>query len=449
MRNNLFWKMCLIIATGVVVLFWIIDLATSSTEKGMSFIDPQYREQITLWGKEAERLYTSENPQRLEAWLEDLGKRENTWVSVAQTNLKKVAGKALLPSYYQGHLMGRSVDWQIHLYMERNPVMEVPFVNDETRFLIQLPDRMRPGKNLETARLSLQIIVPMVLLLVVCILLYRHIMNPLRKLQQATQSFSKGDFDVRAGDLLGNRQDEFSELASTFDQMATRIGTQIISQRQLIADISHELRTPLTRLDISVQNLAHNKDKQLNLERIQRESKSIRQLVDDSLTLAWLENECPELQQESIDLTDLLDVLIEDARFEYPNRKLELDLPNSAEIHNSNHRCLGQALENILRNALSFTPENKRVSVTMTECEAHFTIMVQDQGSGVPAADLQRIFDPFFRSDANRQDSRSGYGLGLALAKRQIDAVGGVVKAFNKLEGGLFMNIDLPKYRTG
>lgn len=446
MNRRLFWKLCLIIATGIVALFWVIDLATSRTEEGMSFIDVKHREQITAWGLEAERLYLGNDKIVLNEWLLNLSKMEKTRVSIARTNLEFLAGDALTEEYSQGHNLGRDVNWKIHLYFKDNPTMEVPFANGQVSFLIKLPDRMRPGLYFAHAWIVLKIILPMILLALLSLILYRHIMVPLRQLERATRSFSQGDFNVRVRQLLGNRNDELSDLADTFDQMAARIGEQVINQRQLIADLSHELRTPLTRLDISAQSLQDGQDTQTNLERIQRESTHIRKLVDDSLTLAWLENERPKLQQESLDLTDLLDVLIVDARFEFPDRKLNIKLPNNAEIHKSNHRSLGQALENIIRNALRFTPPGKTVSISMYDKHDHYNISICDQGPGVPDKYLEAIFKPFFRVDSSRLASGNSFGLGLALAYRQIAAVRGSVSAKNNPSGGLEMNVNLPKY---
>lgn len=444
MSKRLFWKFFLVIVMGVVGLFWVVDLGTTLTEKGMSFIDVQDREQITAWGHQAERLYLKKNTQALDDWLKQLQENEDTWVAVAQTNLKHLAGAALIDSYYEGFNLGRNVDSQIHLYMEENPIMEVPFSNSQTSFLIQLPNRMRPGSNFEIAWLTLQIILPMILLVILSILLYRHIMVPLRQLDQATKSFTQGKFSIRVRQLLGKRNDELSDLAETFDTMAERIGEQIISQRQLIADISHELRTPLTRLDISVQNLKDGEDTEANLDRINWESRNIRKLVDDSLTLAWLENERPNLQQESLDLVDLLDVLVEDARFEFPDQNLDCLLLDTAKIENSNHRAIGQALENILRNAMRHTPLGKIVTVTLSKNANQYIIKIHDQGPGVNEKYLQAIFKPFFRIDSSRPASGDSFGLGLALAQRQLTAVGGQVSASNHDKGGLELEIALP-----
>jgi len=445
MTRSLFWKLCLIIATGVVVLFYFINLAVTYTEEDMSMLEQAHRDTIRQWGKTAEELYTRGEKQRLQQWMQALQEQENTWAAVASANVEHIAGSNLSDHYYDGYSLGRDVDWKVHLYFEDNPVMEVPFSNRQASFLIQLPDRMRPGYYWQHTFLALQVILPMLLLALVSLMLYRHIMSPLRQLELATRKFSQGNFDVRVRELLGNRDDELAELATTFDGMAARIGELIISQRQLIADLSHELRTPLARLDIAVESLHEERYQESNIERIQRESRHIRKLVDDSLTLAWLDNEQPKLQQETLDLVDLIDVIAEDARFEFPDRQLLCDTPNSATIENSNHRALGQALENILRNAMRYTPEGQEVTLSLGTEDRQYLISICDQGPGIEAKYLETIFKPFFRIDSARPASGESFGLGLALAQRQLSAVGGKVQANNRPEGGLEMRITLPK----
>jgi two-component system sensor histidine kinase PfeS len=293
----------------------------------------------------------------------------------------------------------------------------------------------------------------MLLLALLSFFIYRHIMSPLQKLERATKDFSRGNFEVRVGKLLGSRSDELSELANTFDQMAARIGELIMNQRQLISDLSHELRTPLTRLDIALENFNEQNSlsdltshtKRENLKRINRESRYIRKLVEDTLTLAWLDNEQPQLQQESLDLVDLLDILIEDAKFEFPAIKLEALLPNSAIIENSSHRALGQALENIIRNALRYTPVGEKVVVQLLVHDEKFCIKISDQGPGVPDEYLSTIFQPFFRLDKSRLADNDSFGLGLALAQRQLQAIKANIYAENIPESGLCMTVLIPK----
>jgi two-component system sensor histidine kinase PfeS len=445
MTNKLFLKLCLIIALSLVIAFYLLNLLTAKTEEGMSYLSSTDKQTLNSWGKQAEKLYLSGDKQALDNWLAIQQKQENTWMVVAAFDIVNIAGATLKSEYYQGYNLGRNVDWKIHLYFDLNPVMQMPFSDKKTSLLVYLPDRMRPGSYWQHTQITLQIIVPAILLILLSYLLYRYIMTPLLQLKVATREFSKGKFDVSAKKLMGNRNDEFSELAITFDQMAARIGEQFTSQRQLIADLSHELRTPLTRLDIALEKENSLPTPSENIKRIDRESKQIRKLVEDTLTLAWLENEQPKLQQESLELVDLLDVLIEDAKFEYPDNTIESHLPDSAIVENSSHRAAGQALENVLRNALRYTPVGKAVSVMVSEQNQEIKIKIIDQGPGVPEQLLNTIFKPFFRVDSSRPTDSCSFGLGLALAQRQLAAIRGSITASNEKNGGLCMTINLPK----
>ena len=443
MSRQLFWKLCLIFATGVVAFFYGINQLTKLTEEGMSMLSNEHRQQITQWGREAEKYYKAGDIKALEKFLQTLKQQEGTWLAVLSYDYQVVTGDAIEEVYKGSQIFGRSVDWKIHLYLNYNPVMEVTFNDVKAVFLIQLPDRMRPGENWRYAHIAMQVVIPTLLLVLLCYLLYRYIMKPLLQLQVATRHFSAGDLNVRASTMMGNRNDEFSYLAKTFDDMASRIGEQIISQRQLIADLSHELRTPLTRLDIAVA--AVDKNNEQNIARIKRESKHIRRLVEDSLSLAWLDNEKPQLQQESLDLIDLLDVIISDALFEFPDRTITTNFPESALLNHSSHRAVGQAIENILRNAMRYTPAGKTVTVSVEQGINEHKVIIVDQGPGVPEHLLEAIFKPFFRVDKSRERKGNSFGLGLALAQRQLATVRGHVIANNNPSGGLVMTVTLPK----
>lgn len=445
MKQSLFWRFGLIAAIGVVALFYLLNQLTLKAEIGMSQISQENKEILRTWGNEAAQLYNSGDKEALAAWLAALKKQENTWMTVAGYDIKALAGDKMREAYFNGHILGRNVDWKIHLYFADNPVMEIPFPNQQVSFLIQLPDRMRPGAYWSYAKVSMQIIIPSILLILLFYLFYLYIVKPLAHLKAATYRFSSGEFDVNAKKLLGSRKDEFYELAETFDSMANRIGEQLISQRQLIADLSHELRTPLTRLDIALDAESKREHKSESIERIERESRHIRKLVEDTLTLAWLENEQPELQQESVELVDLLDVIIDDARFEYADRYINFSSPNSAVVLNSSHRAIGQALENILRNALRYTPKGETVSVTLTEHVNSYTIAIYDNGPGVPEKHLKNIFRPFYRVDKSREGNNDNFGLGLALAQRQLKAVRANIDATNRMVAGLSMVVSIPK----
>lgn len=443
MKNKLFWRLCIIIAFGTVLLFWAIDWLTNRTETSMSFIAEEHQQQLIQYGQQAEKIMLRQGQDALAVWLQELQQKEQTWAAVATSDLKPIANSVLTDKFADGVWVGRSVEWMIHLYFDYNPVMDVPFSDQKTHFLIQLPTRMRPGSFLTYANLLLQIALPLLLLCVLSFVLYQHVMSPLRRLEKVTKEFSEGKLEVRTNASLHDRNDELTSVAATFDQMAERISTLIYNQRRLLADLSHELRTPLTRIDMAVDFVEQQINPKQALARLRYEASTMRSLVEDTLTLAWLNNESPTLNTDDFDLVELIQVICDDGRFEYPDRVLTALLPEQGLITQSSQLALGQAIENIIRNALRYTPKNGEVEVSLRAVDQGYRLVIKDQGPGVPEEMLSDIFKPFFRVDKARstqgtiestiekETGSSGFGLGLALAHRQITAVGGSIKAAN------------------
>jgi two-component system sensor histidine kinase PfeS len=446
-NRRLWWKLSGTLALGTLVLFWVISFLGTTTEQQMSFIARKHQETLKDWGHTAERLYLAGDEQALARWLEQLQREENTWAAVVQSEIQPLAGSELSPQFEEGFRLGRNVEWKIHLYFTENPIMDLTFADGHTHFLITLPQRMRPGAYLPEARLFLKAALPLAVLLALCLVIYRHLMNPVRQLELATRLFSVGNLGARARALLGNRNDELTALAETFDRMAERIGDLIQSQRRLISDLSHELRTPLTRIDMAISCVEEGIDTQHFLPRIRRECDLMRALVEDTLTLAWLENEQPQLNQEDLDLTDLVDTIVEDARYEYPEHQIRTVLPEQAEIRGTSHRALAQAIENVVRNACKYTPAGGTVMIRLQQEGGGYQLSVEDDGPGVPVEQLEAIFRPFFRATRIRESAPSGHGLGLALASRHLEAIGGRIRACNLVGGGLAMHLWLPAAR--
>lgn len=448
MKRGLLWKLCAIVGVGTVVLLYLLSFLSAYTQERLSYLSETHQHQLDAYAQKAQRLYIANDSDGLAQWLTHIQQTENTWAAVVKSDLHALAGGELNEYFYQYYGIGRGIQWKLHPWMDQ-PMMEIDFIDPNVHFLIALPDRMRPGifKYLELTHWAMKIVLPLLLLMAIALLLYRHISAPLRQLKDATRAFSDGRFDVRVRQLMGNRSDEFTELAVTFDKMAERISELITSQRQLIADLSHELRTPLARLDIALEKLkcGESIDQEKAIHRVERESAEIRKLVEDTLTLAWLENERPTLREESLDLVDLIDVVVEDARFEFPDRVIATHLPNCAPLPKSNHRALGQALENIVRNGMRYTPPGSSLEISLSVETDHYRIDIGDQGPGVPEEHLERIFQPFYRVDKARSGDDSGFGLGLALAKRQVLAIGGEIRAGNQPPKGLMITISLPR----
>jgi len=441
MNKQFFWKLSLMIVAGSMALYWLIDFLSNHTELRMSHISTKYQQELIVYADKAEQLYLQRDMQALSAYMKKIQAKESTWAAVVTSHLSPLADTRLSKRYIDGFTLGRDVSWKIHLYFKENPVMGVVFADKQTHFLMKLPARMRPGSYWGVTSLVLKIALPVVILSLLTAFIYRHMMQPLRRLEQASRKLSQGDFNARA--YQGEeRQDEFTHVAKTFDSMALRIGKMVTSQREFIADFSHELRTPITRIEMALGCAKSDLDQQQMLSRIELEVKGMRKLAEDSLTLAWLDNEEPIVVNEDFDLVDLIDSIIDDAKFEFSDKNIKLTLPEFMPF-NGNSRLLGQAFENIIRNALRYAQQEVALSIATDKDKVAITIT--DDGVGVDEQYLQDIFKAFFRIPNKKiKTMNPGFGLGLALAHRQITTCHGEVFAKNNSETGLTMTILLP-----
>lgn len=442
MNRPLFIRLCLLLAVGTVLLFWLIAAALNQLERQLSMLSPSAQQTLLQYRDQAEALYNPANPLPLQNWLHNLRQQEQSWATVVRLEVASVDNTDVAARFSDGFILGRSIDWPIHLHLEYNPVMDLPFVHAPASLLLELPDRLRPGKYWPPLKLLLQLLLPLTLMLLVCYLLYRHLMQPVKLLQQSARQLAAGQLQSRARPALGPRQDELSELADSFDLMAERLSQQLQRQRQFLADMAHELRTPLSRMGLALDCAEQQLNSQAMLERLRRETEAMQQLIGNALTLAWLDNEASELIAEPFDLAELLESICTDARFEYPDRQLNCHWPASVPLQQGSPRILGQAIENILRNALRFTPTGGSVTLTVTSATDSWLLQVSDSGPGVAAEYLDRLFLPFFRVPG-ASPAGSGYGLGLALARRLTEAAGGSIYAENTRQG-LCISLTLP-----
>jgi two-component system sensor histidine kinase CpxA len=266
--------------------------------------------------------------------------------------------------------------------------------------------------------------------------------RPLRRLRGAAQAIAGGDLEARAG-YAG--RDEIAALARDFDLMADRVRDLLEAQRRLLRDVSHELRSPLARLRIALELARKKGAAEAELERIGREADRLEHLISDVLSLARLEAGKTHLKRRPLELATWLAALVQDAAFEAEAAgKQVVFTPTTDVCVDADAVLLRSAVENVLRNAVRYTPEGATVDVGMDVDGTGVTLTVRDHGEGVPAEELARLFQPFTRVGEARERSRGGFGLGLAISRQAVEAHGGHVIAENAPDGGLCVRLHLP-----
>ena len=279
-----------------------------------------------------------------------------------------------------------------------------------------------------------------------CMVLARYLVVPIRRLQKASRMLAKGDLSARSGMDATLRRDELGELARDFDYMAEQVGTLLHSKERLLRDVSHELRSPLTRLTISLA-LARRKTPEAITEhdRIEREIQRLDQLIGQIIHFSRIQNGTDKTSLVEVPLDSMVEQLVEDGDFEAQARSRAVVTKSTEEIClMAVPELLGSAIENIIRNAIRFTPEGSEVEVWLNKEAKRFAVVrIRDYGPGVPAEALEELFEPFFRVDDTRGKENDGTGLGMAIASAAVKLHQGIISARNA-EPGLEVTIRIP-----
>lgn len=280
-----------------------------------------------------------------------------------------------------------------------------------------------------------------------CLVIAHYLSKPIERLRNATNEMARGNLDIRVGNTIGNRRDEIADLVRDFDSMAGELRNQIVSERNLLSGVSHELRSPIARMRLALA-LARSSDPHERaemLDRIEQDSIQLDSMLDRILTVARLESGQYKPKFESLSLNDVIDEVLDDARFEAAATDVAVNYIDDAIVSvNGDPGLLRSAIENVVRNAIFYSGQGGIVDVRLRVADSNAVLIVRDNGKGVPEETLSLLFKPFYRVDDSRGTTTGGMGLGLSIVRNAMAAHGGSVTARNVTPHGLEVELRMP-----
>ncbi|MET9559374.1 HAMP domain-containing sensor histidine kinase [Streptomyces tauricus] len=289
----------------------------------------------------------------------------------------------------------------------------------------------------------------LLLLLGLAVLVLRLGLRPLARMARTADAIAEGHLTERLpATRNGSEADRLAEAVNrAFDAQARAEATV----RSLAADTSHELRTPLSTisgwLDLHRQGGVSGPGLETALEHIENEVGRMRLLVEDLALLARLDAGRP-VERHDVDLTALAASVVEDAQIIYPRRAITLAPAPRAPVVGEADR-LQQVLRNLVGNAVQHTPDRTAVRVEISQDREDVQLSVIDDGPGIAAQDLPRVFERFWRAEASRSRAYGGSGLGLAIVEAIVHAHQGEVRVRSEVGVGTTVTIRLPRVPRG
>jgi signal transduction histidine kinase len=269
---------------------------------------------------------------------------------------------------------------------------------------------------------------------------------PLREMASAARAMAHGDYARR---VTATSRDEVGDLARAFNEMSRQLSEVDRLRRDLVANASHELRTPLGALRAQLENIIDGVEPgdSAAIEDALRQVERLTDLVDQLLDLSKLESGAVPLELSEIRADALLDQVVAEWSEPASSRGVRIELePGSPElVLRVDADRMRQVLANLVANAIRHSPEVGRVLLSACAEGSTTRLEVADEGPGIPADDLERVFERFYRSDPARSADVGGAGLGLAIARWIVELHGGTIRAATADPTGCRIVVELPR----
>ncbi len=260
----------------------------------------------------------------------------------------------------------------------------------------------------------------------------------IRRLTTATDRIASGQFEIT---LPARGNDELGNLGTAIQSMSAQLGHLISGQKRFLGDAAHELCAPLARIrtGLGILEMKLSEESQAHLSSIESDTQELATLVEEILAFSRAGNRKPRFQNVSIE-----PLISEVVARESGSPHCKIMVPTGLTLI-TDSTLLSRAVGNLIRNATVHAGVSAQVVIQAIESPEHIEISVTDNGPGVPADELSRLFEPFYRPDRSRSRDTGGSGLGLAIVKTAVEACGGTVTASLPQPGGFSVTIQIPR----
>lgn len=268
----------------------------------------------------------------------------------------------------------------------------------------------------------------------------RGITRAVSEMTRATERIAEGRFDARAPEA---RRDELGRLGAAINRMAARLAGLVAGQKRFLGDVAHELCSPIARIQVALGILEQRADaaQRPYVEDLREEVEQMSELVNELLSFSRASLGVRQARLEAVALRDLVESAVHREKPE--SGRVEVNVPEGLCVE-ADGELLRRAVANLVRNAVRYAGAAGPIRIGAEAEAGQVRLTVADSGPGVPEAELERVFDPFYRLDSSRDRATGGVGLGLAIVKTCVEACGGTVACRNLSPHGLAVVIRLP-----
>lgn len=276
--------------------------------------------------------------------------------------------------------------------------------------------------------------------------LCRSVLAPIQDITDMAVTLSASNLSNRIN--IAGTKNELKDLAAVINSMLDRIERSYNSQKQFVSDASHELRTPIAVIQGYVRMLERwgKSDPEVldeGISAIAQETASMKELVESLLFLARHDKKTLMMEMSGFDVLEVAEELHREAAMVTPEDTFVLEPSQSCMIE-ADRNMIKQVMRVLCDNAVKYTPKGGTITIGVSRTNTGVTLSVSDTGPGIPAEEMPKIFERFYRSDSARKAESGGHGLGLSIARIIVKAHGGKLRVRSKVGSGSTFFVDLP-----